>query len=226
MTTQAHTCWFASIMLVACAGVGQAGVAGAMSASANMEYAPRHREWTSARSVFEATAVSQLSIRLTSPPVHGVIRGQERNTFEWVTEVPGGVPSRVRLELSPDGPDGPWAIIADDLPDVGRHEMIPPLYRQREAAYLRATVYAGGEAASDEVGPFLIRTWTPCYADCDTFSAVPALDIFDFLCFGLSFNRHEPYACNCDLSTGLNVCDIFDFLCFSNEYAARAHPCP
>ncbi len=174
----------------------------------------------------EATAASELSIRITSPTVNQVIRGEGGTMFDWITEVPGGVPSRVRLELSPDGPSGPWTIIADDLPDVGRHQMILPLYRESDEAHLRATVYAGVEAASDVVGPLLIRTSTPCYADCDWFLGMAALDVFDFLCFGNLFNQQRPYACNCDISTGLNVCDIFDFLCFGNEFAFPAPACP
>ena len=59
-----------------------------------------------------------------------------------------------------------------------------------------------------------------CYADCNSSTGPGVLDIFDFLCFGNSFDQGNPYACDCDTSTGMGVCDMFDFLCFGNAFAA------
>ncbi len=59
-----------------------------------------------------------------------------------------------------------------------------------------------------------------CYADCDNSTGPGVLDIFDFLCFGNSFDQGNPYACDCDTTTGLGVCDVFDFLCFGNAFNA------
>lgn len=58
------------------------------------------------------------------------------------------------------------------------------------------------------------------YVNCDTGTAFPTLDIFDFLCFMDHFMRGDAYACDCDTMTGPGVCDVFDFLCFQSAFAA------
>ncbi|MFN0132498.1 MAG: cytochrome c peroxidase [Phycisphaerales bacterium] len=60
----------------------------------------------------------------------------------------------------------------------------------------------------------------PCgYANCDGSSAVPILNINDFVCFQTKFAASDP-AANCDGSTAQPILNINDFSCFANKFAA------
>ena len=59
-----------------------------------------------------------------------------------------------------------------------------------------------------------------CYADCDQSTGAGVLDLIDFICFGNSFVKGEPYACDCDTSTGPGVCDLLDFICFQSAFVS------
>jgi hypothetical protein len=58
-----------------------------------------------------------------------------------------------------------------------------------------------------------------CYANCDTSSAAPVLNVNDFLCFNNRFAAGDPYA-NCDESTAQPMLNVNDFTCFLNKFAA------
>jgi hypothetical protein len=58
-----------------------------------------------------------------------------------------------------------------------------------------------------------------CYANCDGSTAVPFLNIADFVCFQGAFAAGSSYA-NCDGSTSTPVLNIADFVCFQGQFAA------
>jgi hypothetical protein len=58
-----------------------------------------------------------------------------------------------------------------------------------------------------------------CYANCDNSSAVPFLNVNDFICFQSKFAAGDSYA-NCDNSTTAPVLNINDFICFQSKFAA------
>lgn len=58
-----------------------------------------------------------------------------------------------------------------------------------------------------------------CYANCDFSTAVPILNVNDFVCFTNRFAAGSPYA-NCDNSTFAPILNINDYVCFTNRYAA------
>ena len=58
-----------------------------------------------------------------------------------------------------------------------------------------------------------------CYANCDGSTAVPFLNVNDFICFNNYFAAGNAYA-NCDASTVAPVLNVNDFTCFLNKYAA------
>ncbi len=60
---------------------------------------------------------------------------------------------------------------------------------------------------------------TACYANCDTSSVPPILNINDFQCFTNRFAAADPYA-NCDGSTSPPTLNVNDFQCFLNRFAA------
>jgi hypothetical protein len=57
-----------------------------------------------------------------------------------------------------------------------------------------------------------------CYANCDSSSAAPILNIQDFVCFMNRFALGSPWA-NCDNSTTAPVLNVEDFNCFINKFA-------
>jgi carboxypeptidase A4 len=58
-----------------------------------------------------------------------------------------------------------------------------------------------------------------CYANCDSSTAVPVLNVADFSCFLQSYANGDAYA-NCDASTAPPVLNVADFSCFLTRYAA------
>jgi hypothetical protein len=58
-----------------------------------------------------------------------------------------------------------------------------------------------------------------CYANCDNSTALPILNVNDYVCFQNRFAAGDSDA-NCDQSTTPPVLNVNDFLCFVNAYAA------
>lgn len=67
--------------------------------------------------------------------------------IEWRSSVPGNVNSTVTIEVSAFGPDGPWWLVAENLPNNGKHQWILPDLGS-EDCFLRLTVNTGTESAS------------------------------------------------------------------------------
>jgi hypothetical protein len=58
----------------------------------------------------------------------------------------------------------------------------------------------------------------PCYANCDSSTAMPVLNVADFSCFLQRYAAREAYA-NCDGSTAAPALNVADFTCFLQKYA-------
>jgi hypothetical protein len=58
-----------------------------------------------------------------------------------------------------------------------------------------------------------------CYANCDSSTIPPVLNVLDFSCFLNKFAAGHTYA-NCDGSTIPPVLNVLDFSCFLNKFAA------
>jgi hypothetical protein len=58
-----------------------------------------------------------------------------------------------------------------------------------------------------------------CYANCDSSTAAPVLNVADFTCFLNKYAAGDAYA-NCDGSTTSPVLNVADFTCFLNKFAA------
>jgi hypothetical protein len=58
-----------------------------------------------------------------------------------------------------------------------------------------------------------------CYANCDSSTAPPLLNVADFSCFLQRFVSGDTYA-NCDLSTTPPVLNVQDFTCYLRKFAA------
>jgi subtilisin-like proprotein convertase family protein len=57
-----------------------------------------------------------------------------------------------------------------------------------------------------------------CYANCDSSTGTPFLNVIDFTCFFQKFNTSDPYA-NCDGSTAPPVLNVIDFTCYFQKFA-------
>ena len=66
---------------------------------------------------------------------------------------------------------------------------------------------------------FRIEVASACYANCDSSTAAPVLNVSDFTCFLQKFAAADPYA-NCDGSTAAPVLNVSDFTCFLQRFAA------
>ena len=58
-----------------------------------------------------------------------------------------------------------------------------------------------------------------CYANCDSSTATPVLNVGDFTCFLTRFASGDPYA-TCDASASAPTLNVADFTCFLTKYAA------
>jgi hypothetical protein len=95
----------------------------------------------------EATLPAELVVRLTAPgPQRRLLAGSRRD-IRWSATLPSGGAASVALELSVDGPAGPWTTIAQDLQNDGHHAWrVPP--RPTDDARVRVTLMAGGDQVS------------------------------------------------------------------------------
>jgi hypothetical protein len=81
-------------------------------------------------------------------------------TVRWSSAQVGGAPASATLELSADGPHGPWTTLATALPDNGAYQWAvaaPPT----SAATLRVVVTQGAESATAVSRTFRILSGSP-----------------------------------------------------------------
>ncbi|MFN0133401.1 MAG: kelch repeat-containing protein [Phycisphaerales bacterium] len=84
-------------------------------------------------------------------------------------------------------------------------------------AYSALLTTSCGSVTSNVANVFVVGG--PCYANCDGSTAVPILNVNDFVCFLNKFVVLDPYA-NCDSSTVAPVFNVMDFICFNNRFAS------
>jgi hypothetical protein len=58
-----------------------------------------------------------------------------------------------------------------------------------------------------------------CYANCDSSTTPPILNVADFVCFQARLAGGDPWA-NCDGSTSPPILTVSDFVCFMERFAA------
>ena len=67
-------------------------------------------------------------------------------------------------------------------------------------------------------GGFWSVVLSNCYANCDSSTIAPILNVNDFVCFTNRFASGSPYA-NCDNSTLAPILNVNDYICFNNRFA-------
>jgi hypothetical protein len=77
------------------------------------------------------------------------------------------------------------------------------------------------KVTGESFGALLIPINQPaaCYANCDSSTATPVLNVADFTCFLQRFASGDAYA-NCDNSTAAPTLNVADFTCFLQSFAA------
>ncbi len=109
--------------------------------------------WPSLRSrlhVFnETSSPSALEVKPVFPDGGETLRAGSAVFVGWISAVPFSGVGVVDLELSTDGPNGPWRLIATDLPDNGRFQWLVPVDTPTtDDAMIRTTLRATGETAT------------------------------------------------------------------------------
>lgn len=101
----------------------------------------------------ETTPPKQLRARVVHPGPNATLRSGTARFVDWAAEVPSGAPGSARIEYSPSGTAGPWYLVADGLPNNGRHQWVVPDVAGTGDLRLRVTVTAGAQSASAVSGP-------------------------------------------------------------------------
>lgn len=107
---------------------------------------PEDRNW--AHAYKEASPPESLRIFPVFP--HGGERFWNGSVqfIDWGSEAADAESTRVRLELSTNGPEGPWTVIADSLKNSGRYQWLVPEGVSSPYCHIRYTVYTGSQARS------------------------------------------------------------------------------
>ncbi|MBK9098053.1 MAG: T9SS type A sorting domain-containing protein [bacterium] len=107
----------------------------------------------------ENSPADSLTITPVYPSPNRKINVQSVQTIKWISEVPAGVSSLVKLEISANDTSGPWNVIADDLPNNGHFQwIIPESAASTDTCRIRYTVYTSTDTVSSitSAGFFII----------------------------------------------------------------------
>jgi hypothetical protein len=97
----------------------------------------------------EDSPSDSLTIKPVYPSPNRKINVQSVQNIKWISEVPAGVSSLVKLELSTNDTIGPWTVIANDLPNNGHYQwIIPESAVSTDTCRIRYTVYTSTDTVS------------------------------------------------------------------------------
>ena len=94
----------------------------------------------------ETTVPDELWIRTLYPKGNETFYPGAARFIQWASAVPGNVASDVTIEVSQHGADGPWTLIAENLPNNGHYQWTVPDFAS-ENCHLRLTVNTAEETA-------------------------------------------------------------------------------
>jgi len=95
----------------------------------------------------ETSSVFSLNIKPLYPHGHEFFWQNCIRDIRWVSGVPAGQASTVRLEYSVTGGNGPWNLIADNLPNNGRYQWLVPMENSLDC-FIRHTVMTENDTSS------------------------------------------------------------------------------
>jgi len=108
----------------------------------------------------ESSIPLELDIQPVFPRGNELLRPGSVRNIEWISAVPGNQDSFIQLKYSTTGPQGPWTLIAGNVPDNGSYQWIVP-NESSANCYIRYGIYAGQSV--DEIitpAPFTITNGT------------------------------------------------------------------
>jgi len=88
----------------------------------------------------EISVPDNLTISTIFPKGHEVFNENSVQFIDWISAVPDNVASLVKLEYSIYGLNGPWSVIADNLPNNGRYQWNIPQANSSNC-YIKYTVW-------------------------------------------------------------------------------------
>jgi len=98
-------------------------------------------------------------VHITGPTKHRVLRRGSVFFIDWVAGQPSsGDESAVTLDISLDGPQGPWVTLAEGLLNNGRYQTNIDIGRDSSVVYIRAKLTVGNQTAMDVHGPITIMS--------------------------------------------------------------------
>lgn len=124
----------------------------------------------------ETSIPESLFVKPIHPRIHQKWYLGSVHFIDWVSGVPTGDTGTVKLELSTEGPSGPWALIQEDLPNNGRHQWIVDANEGSDNCYIRYTVITTQDTAVCIGGPFSIISSYIC-GDANGDGAITLMDL-------------------------------------------------
>jgi len=105
----------------------------------------------------EATTPDEPFIHPVSPRGGEVMHAGSVRFIRWHAAIPAGEAGAVSIELSTDGPDGPWQTVAANQPSNGRHQWrLPDDLPNSTDCHLRLTLHTSNEVHAVTPRPFTI----------------------------------------------------------------------
>lgn len=101
----------------------------------------------------ENTPFATLSVTPKYPRGFERFKNNSIKFVEWLCSAPQGQNTKVKLEFSQTGNSGPWSIIADSLPNNGRHQWKVPPSVNSANCYIKYTAFVIGGSNSTAVTP-------------------------------------------------------------------------
>lgn len=92
----------------------------------------------------ESSQPKEMSIKPVTPRGHEILYQNCVRNIEWISAVPSGEISHIRLEYSISGSNGPWHLIAENVPNNGCYQWKYP-EEVSYNCYIRYTVNRAGE---------------------------------------------------------------------------------
>lgn len=96
----------------------------------------------------ESSTASSLGITPDYPLGAEKFKENSIRFIKWISAVPPGQNSKVKLELSTNGNTGPWILIADSLPNNGRYQWQVPNAINSNNCFIKYTLFIPGSASS------------------------------------------------------------------------------
>ncbi len=183
-----------------------------------------------------ATAVACIAWGNSPSQLDGIALPVSRSCVQGGAVGTGNIAADPRfVRLPGPGADATWGTADDDYGDLriaagsgcidaGDNSAVPPTlaYDLNADPRLRddpGTPDSGvGPAPVVDMGAYEFQGVT-CYANCDSSTSPPVLNVNDFVCFLNRFVARDAYA-NCDSSTSPPVLNVNDFICFLNKFVA------